>query len=98
MSMELALDRPNVACVQINYRSPELIDLYEIDISTGALSMIAQSPNRFVQWIVVPENTLHAFVINSNGDHEKTRMPAERGGAENSVRGRRVSLTPGGSS
>ncbi|QTK83047.1 Peptidase yuxL [Agrobacterium tumefaciens] len=73
ISLELALDRPKVALVQMNYRSPDLIDLYEIDISTGALTMIAESPGRFVHWIAVPGNTLHAFVINTDGDHELAR-------------------------
>ena len=73
MSLELALDRPNVALVQMNYRKPALIDLYEVDIYTGALTMIAESPGRFVHWIAVPGNTLHALVINADGDHELAR-------------------------
>ncbi|WP_440981478.1 alpha/beta fold hydrolase [Shinella sumterensis] len=73
VSLELVLDRPNVALVQMNYRRSDLIDLYEVDISTGALTMIAESPGRFVHWIVVPGNTLHGFVINAGGDHELAR-------------------------
>lgn len=73
MSLELAIDRPNVALVQMNYRRPDVIDLFEVDISTGALTMIAESPGRFVHWIAVPGNTLHAFVINADGDHELAR-------------------------
>ncbi len=73
MSLELSTRHPEKAFVQMNYRSPELIDLYEIDLETGALTTIAESSGRFVGWVIVPGGKLHAFVINQNGDHELTR-------------------------
>lgn len=73
MSLELSTARPDRAFVQMNFRSPELIDLFEIDIETGAMSTVAESPGRYVGWVVVPDGTLHAFVINQDGDYELTR-------------------------
>ena len=73
MSLELSADRPGKAFVQMNYRSPELIDLYEIDIENGQLTTVAESPGRYVSWIIVPDGPLHAFIINDQGDHELAR-------------------------
>lgn len=74
MGLELSLDKPDKVFVQMNYRAPELIDLYQIDIATGALTTIAESPGRFVTWVIVPRNALHAFVIDERGDHELARF------------------------
>lgn len=73
MSLELSVDKPDKAFVQMNYRHSELIDLYEIDLQSGALTLIAENPGRFVTWVIIPGNKLHAFVINEEGNHELTR-------------------------
>ena len=73
MSLELSVDKPDKALVQMNFRRSELIDLYEIDLHTGALTMIEESRARFVTWVIIPGNKLHAFVINEEGNHELTR-------------------------
>lgn len=73
MSLELSVDKPDKAFVQMNYRHSELIDLYEIDLHSGALTLIAENPGRFVTWVIIPGNKLHAFVINEEGNHELTR-------------------------
>lgn len=73
MGLELSLRHPEKAFVQMNYRSPELIDLYEIDLDSGALTTVAENPGRFVGWVIVPDREPHAFVINVDGDHELAR-------------------------
>jgi dipeptidyl aminopeptidase/acylaminoacyl peptidase len=73
MNLELSQRQPDKAFIQMNRRAPELIDVYEIDLTTGALTVLAESPQRFVGWIPVTDNALHAIVINDNGDHELAR-------------------------
>lgn len=73
MGLELSVARPGKAFVQMNYRSPELIDLHEIDIETGAMTTVAESPGRFVRWLIIPNGQLHAFIINEQGNHELAR-------------------------
>ncbi|WP_075657462.1 S9 family peptidase [Pseudochrobactrum sp. B5] len=73
ISLELSTDRPGKAFVQMNYRSPEFIDLYEIDIDTGALNTVAENPGRYVGWIIVPGGKLHTLIINERGDYELAR-------------------------
>jgi dipeptidyl aminopeptidase/acylaminoacyl peptidase len=73
MGLELSLARPGKAFVQMNARTPEMIDLYEIDIDTGHFTMLATNPGRYVRWVIMPEGTLHALVINERGDHELAR-------------------------
>ncbi len=73
MSFDLSITQPNRAFVQMNLRRPEMIDLYEVDIETGSIMTVAESPGRYVSWVVVPDGKLHALVINEDGDHELAR-------------------------
>lgn len=73
LGLELSVASPGKAFVQMNARSPELIDLYEIDIETGGVTTIAESPGRYVRWLIVPRGCLHALIINNDGDHQLAR-------------------------
>jgi len=72
MGLDLSAAFPGKAFVQMNLRSPGLIDLYEVDIESAETRVAAISPGRFVRWIITP-NGLHAFIINDGGDHELAR-------------------------
>lgn len=61
-------DRPDVAFVQLNRRRPELGDLYEIDLATGALTLVAENPGDIVLWLRTPKKVL-AITVEDNGDH-----------------------------
>lgn len=72
MGLDLSAAFPGKAFVQMNLRSPGLIDLYDVDIESAETRVAAISPGRFVRWIITP-NGLHAFIINDGGDHELAR-------------------------
>jgi len=73
MGLDFSAALPGKAFVQMNLRSPGLIDLYEVDIENGETSIAAESPDRFVRWIVTPNGPMHAFIIDDAGDHELAR-------------------------
>jgi dipeptidyl aminopeptidase/acylaminoacyl peptidase len=78
--MEFAFSsaEPGVILLQMNARSPALIDLHRLDLATGELTTIAQNPGRFVRWLPIPGGTIHAVVVNADGDYDLTRY---QGGA-----------------
>ncbi len=73
MGLDFSAALPGKAFVQMNLRSSGLIDLYEVDIENGEIRIAAESPNRFVRWIVTPNSPMHAFIIDDAGDHELAR-------------------------
>lgn len=73
MGLDFSAALPGKAFVQMNLRSPGLIDLYEVDIENGETRIAAESPDRFVRWIVTPNGPMHAFIIDDAGDHELAR-------------------------
>lgn len=42
------VDRPDIAYVQLNRRRPDLGDLYELDLNTGVLTVVAENPGDIV--------------------------------------------------
>lgn len=78
MGLDFSAALSGKAFVQMNLRSPGLIDLYEVDIETAETRVAAQNPSRFVRWIVTPNRPMHAFIIDDEGDHELARY--ENGG------------------
>jgi len=73
MGLDFSAALPGKAFVQMNLRSPGLIDLYEVNIENGEIRIAAESPDRFVRWIVTPNGPMHAFIIDDAGDHELAR-------------------------
>ncbi|WP_221969333.1 S9 family peptidase [Rhizobium laguerreae] len=73
MGLDFSAALPSKAFVQMNLRSPGLVDLYEVDIENGETRIAAESPDRFVRWIVTPNSPMHAFIIDDAGDHELAR-------------------------
>jgi dipeptidyl aminopeptidase/acylaminoacyl peptidase len=73
MGLDFSAALPGKAFVQMNLRSPSLIDLYEVNIDNGEIRIAAESPDRFVRWIVTPNGPMHAFIIDDVGDYELAR-------------------------
>ncbi|MBW0106022.1 S9 family peptidase [Pseudonocardia sp. KRD291] len=65
---QLPPDRPGTAFVQLNRRRPDLIDLFELDLATGALTPVADNPGDVVSWLRSPERLL-VFTMEEGGDH-----------------------------
>ena len=54
LSFELPVTRPGTAIVQLNPRDPAEFDLYELDIATGELTLLARNPGASSVWLWTP--------------------------------------------
>jgi dipeptidyl aminopeptidase/acylaminoacyl peptidase len=69
-SFELLPDKPGRAIVHCNKRDPQQMDVYELDIASGELSMIVQNPGGISGWLVSRKGDLFATRLNNDGDLE----------------------------
>ncbi|MCP2266892.1 alpha/beta fold hydrolase [Promicromonospora thailandica] len=67
--VQLLPNLPGTAFVQLNLRRPDLIDVFELDLTTGELTTVAENPGDVVRWLRTPDRLL-AFTIEESGDHE----------------------------
>ncbi|AOS64483.1 S9 family peptidase [Actinoalloteichus hymeniacidonis] len=67
LGTQLSPDRPTTIFVQLNKRRPEMIDLFELDLTTGRLTSIAESPGDVTSWLCT-RNRLLAFTVEDSGD------------------------------
>ncbi|WP_378738198.1 alpha/beta fold hydrolase [Nocardia brasiliensis] len=70
LSLELPHGRPGTAIVTLNSRKVDEFDLYELDIATGALTMLVQNPGRVGGWKVSHNGDLFAWSMTDDGDLE----------------------------
>lgn len=68
LGTQLPPDRPGTAFVQLNGRRPDLADLFELDLATGRLAMLAENPGDVLSWLRTPRSFL-AFTMEDGGDH-----------------------------
>ncbi|MBN9736313.1 MULTISPECIES: S9 family peptidase [unclassified Pseudonocardia] len=68
LGTQLPPDRPGTAFVQLNRRRPELADLYELDLATGGLTLVAENPGDVLIWLRTVDRLL-VFTMEENGDH-----------------------------
>ncbi|WP_319447658.1 MULTISPECIES: S9 family peptidase [unclassified Mycobacterium] len=73
---ELAPGRPGKAIVQLNTRRPDQMDVYELDIETGELSLLAENPGQVVSWLSGRGGELFAMSLTGDGDVELSRWDA----------------------
>jgi dipeptidyl aminopeptidase/acylaminoacyl peptidase len=59
--------------VGINKRTIELFDLYEVDIATGDLTLLAENPGRVASWLCSRNGDLLATALTADGDVELSR-------------------------
>ncbi|MEV3903762.1 S9 family peptidase [Mycobacterium sp. NPDC050551] len=67
---QLLPGRPGTAIVQMNRRAVELIDVYELDIATGELTVLAENPGNVAAWVVGGAGTVLAMATLAGGDIE----------------------------
>jgi dipeptidyl aminopeptidase/acylaminoacyl peptidase len=67
---ELPGGMPGKAVVYLNKRNVELMDVYELDIATGELTLIAENPGRVAGWLSSRNGDLFAMGLTSGGDVE----------------------------
>lgn len=77
VSYELMRARPGKAVVQHNARNPELMDAFELDITSGKLTLLAENPGNVVAWIPGPGGHLFTNTLTSSGDVEISQWDPE---------------------
>lgn len=102
LGVQLPPDRPGTAFVQLNKRRRDLADLYELDLATGRLTLIAQNPGDVQSWLRTPDRLL-VFTMEDGGDHVLSewnpggRLPISRfAGADAMFGVHPAALTPDG--
>jgi dipeptidyl aminopeptidase/acylaminoacyl peptidase len=78
-SFELPKRLPGKAIVQINNRNPELFDVYELDIATAELTLIAENPGNVVTWLSGPDGNLFTNTLTAEGDVEISQWVSATG-------------------
>jgi dipeptidyl aminopeptidase/acylaminoacyl peptidase len=68
LGTQLPPDRPGTAFVQLNKRRPDLADLYELDLTTARLTLVAENPGDVTTWLRTPDRLL-AVGMEDGGDH-----------------------------
>ncbi|MEJ2861743.1 S9 family peptidase [Actinomycetospora flava] len=68
--------RPGTVLLQINHRRLDEMDVVEIDIATGELTVLAENPG--MAWVVTPERELYALRTAEDGTLELTHARTGR--------------------
>lgn len=69
-AFELLPDKPGKAVVHSNKRDPQQMDVYELDIASGELTMLVQNPGGISGWLVSRKGDLFATKLTNGGDLE----------------------------
>jgi dipeptidyl aminopeptidase/acylaminoacyl peptidase len=69
-SFELLKGRPGKVMVQLNKRTPTLMDAYELDIASGELTLIAENPGTVTNWQASAGGDLFTSTQTADGDIE----------------------------
>ncbi|MFC4563681.1 alpha/beta fold hydrolase [Nocardiopsis mangrovi] len=77
--LELAAARPGKAIVQLNARNVAEFDLYEIDIASGELTLLAENPGPVTGWLYAGEGRLFAQTLEDDGTYVFARRDGETG-------------------
>ncbi|ORV24566.1 peptidase [Mycolicibacterium conceptionense] len=79
VELDLPKGRPGKAVVQINNRTPELFDVYELDIATGELTLLAENPGNVFSWLSSKTGELFSSTQTVDGDVELSQwVPGTR--------------------
>ncbi|MCX2730376.1 S9 family peptidase [Saccharopolyspora sp. NFXS83] len=60
--------RPGTVLLQINHREVTEIDLAELDIATGELTVLAENPGQVTEWLLTPDRDPYALTTDDGGD------------------------------
>ncbi|MHA6619902.1 S9 family peptidase [Pseudonocardia sp. DLS-67] len=105
LGLDLPAGRPGKAFVQLNARKIDEIDLHELDIATGELTMVAQNPGDVQGWLYAGHGDPVASTLTADGDIALARFDAGSGslhrvvvfdGADHPMTVAPLELTPDG--
>ncbi len=78
-AFELLPDKPGKAIVHSNNRDPQKMDVYELDIATGDLTMLVENSGTVVGWLTSRRGDLFATKLTVDGDLEVLQRDNETG-------------------
>jgi len=79
VGFDMAAARPGKAVLQLNHRNPVEFDLYELDIATGELTMLAQNPGQGAALMYAPGGDLYTRSLTVDGDIQLSKWDAGTG-------------------
>ncbi len=79
VEFEPSRGRPGRMTVSLNARDAAEFDLHELDVATGELTMLAQSPGATETWFQGREGELFTTSLNADGDPQISRRDPETG-------------------
>ncbi|OHU24954.1 S9 family peptidase [Mycobacteroides chelonae] len=83
LGLEQPHGRPGKLFVQLNHRRIDQIDLYELDVASGELTMLAENPGNVMSWFCGPHHEVFTQSLTPAGDIEFSRY--ESGALESLV-------------
>lgn len=105
LGFDLPVGRPGTAILQLNSRKIDEIDLHELDIATGELTLVAENPGHVQDWLYAGHGDPIARALTDDGDIALSRWDAESGalhpvvvfdGADHPMTVAPLELTPDG--
>lgn len=69
LGTQLSADRPGTMYVQLNARRPDVGDLYELDLDTARLTVLAENPGDVTTWLRTPKGRILTFGLADDGTH-----------------------------
>ncbi|MFF1923873.1 alpha/beta fold hydrolase [Streptomyces sp. NPDC058221] len=67
VGFRMSVERPGKALLHLNHRNPVEFDLYEGDIASGELTMLAENPGHVAGWMHTPGGDLYAQIWTADG-------------------------------
>lgn len=77
VSAEPSIGRPGRLAILLNARNPAELDLHELDIATGELTMLGECPGPGMSWFQAAGGELLATSLTADGDVEILRPTAD---------------------
>ncbi|GAB3684053.1 S9 family peptidase [Saccharopolyspora tripterygii] len=77
VSFDPSLDRPGKLTLLLNARTPAEFDLHELDVATGELTLLGESPGPGMTWFPAAGGELLASSLTADGDVEIARPSAD---------------------
>ncbi|MFG1792544.1 alpha/beta fold hydrolase [Nocardia sp. NPDC049149] len=105
LTFDLPRGRPGTVILQLNSRAVAEFDIHELDLGTGALTLLAQNPGRGGSWLFSDNGDLYFSAMTTDGDLEFSQWDGGTGtlrtivvfdGADYPVGVNPLQLTPDG--
>lgn len=80
MALPLREVKNGTTTIMLNDRTPTLLDVHDLDVATGTLTLIAENPGSVISWLSSDSGDLYATSLTPDGDLELSRW--DRGTAD----------------